>query len=98
MTILTLSISVFLSNLVFLFARTWNVRAVATGHVWGVMWSGSVVHISWLISVAIGAGSITNLLVDWKWEYLPVVLCSMAGGLLGSYIGLWPKKDTNLKQ
>ena len=93
MTILTLSISVFMSNLVFLFARTWNVRAVASGHVWGVMWSGAVVHISWLISIAIGAGSITELLVEWHWEYLPVVISSLCGGLLGSYIGLMPKRE-----
>lgn len=82
---------VFTTNLVFLWARTWNVRATATEDLWGVMWSGTVVHLSWLISIAIGANSITEIILDWEWRNLIVVAGSLGGGLLGSYFGLLKK-------
>jgi hypothetical protein len=85
---------VFITNLVFLWARTWNVRATASRDVWGVMWSGTIVHLSWLISIAIGANSITNIILDWQWQNIIVVIGSLSGGLLGSYFGLLQKSKS----
>lgn len=89
----TLAATVFATNLIFLWARTWNVRAIADKHIWGVMWSGTVVHLSWLVSISIGAVSITEIMRDWSMEYIPVVIASLSGGLLGSYIGMLEKKE-----
>ena len=63
-------------------------RAIARKDLAGVLLSGTFVHLSWLVSIAIGAFSMTEILSDFNWEYLPVVACSLAGGLIGSYLGL----------
>jgi uncharacterized membrane protein len=82
------SIIIFITQLLFIACRTWNVRAIATNDISGALLSGGLVHITWLVSIAIGAVSMHEILSNFRWEYLPVVICSMVGGLVGTYIGL----------
>lgn len=90
--ILKYSIIVFLTQLIFIGCRTWNVKAIAKNNLLHVLLSGAVVHISWLVSIAIGAVSMAEIVSDFNWSYLPVVICSLSGGLIGSYLGLKEKK------
>ncbi|MDD4747133.1 MAG: hypothetical protein PHW19_07615 [Salinivirgaceae bacterium] len=86
--ILKLTITVFLTQLIFIGCRTWNVRAVSKGNLKHVLVSGAIVHISWLASIAIGAVSMNEIIVNFDWQYLPVIVGSLSGGLIGSWIGL----------
>ena len=86
------SIIVFLTQLIFIGCRTWNVKAIASKNLAGVLISGAFVHLAWLVSIAIGSVSMHEIMTNFKWEYVPIVACSLAGGLLGSYIGLKEKK------
>lgn len=86
--ILYYSITVFITQLLFIGFRTWNVRCIASGNMVGALISGAVVHIAWLISIAIGAVSMNQIITHFKWEYLPIILCSLIGGLLGTYLAL----------
>lgn len=86
--ILELAITVFITQLIFIGARTWNVRAVALDRLGEVLLSGAIVHLAWLVSIAIGASSTYEIINNWNWSYLPIVLCSLIGGIIGSWIGL----------
>ncbi len=90
--ILQLTITVFATQLVFIGCRTWNVRAVAKGDIRQVLISGAIVHISWLASVAIGAVSMNEIITNMQWEHLPVVLASLSGSLVGSWMGMQERK------
>ena len=87
-----LAITVFATQLVFIGCRTWNVRAVSAGNLKQVLISGAIVHIAWLASVAIGAVSMNEIITNFRWEYWPVVLGSLSGGLIGSWMGLKERK------
>ncbi|MDC6350763.1 hypothetical protein PP178_04310 [Zeaxanthinibacter sp. PT1] len=89
--VIQLSISVFVVQLIFIGSRTWNIRAIAEKNVLKVLYTGAVIHLSWLVSVAIGATSMYSIMTNFEWRYLPVVFFSMSGGLLGSYLGLKEK-------
>lgn len=90
--ILKYSLIVFITQLIFIFARTWNVKAVSSNNVKSALISGTFVHLSWLVSIAIGSFSMNEIIQDFQWEYLPIVLCSLSGGLIGTYLGLKEKK------
>ena len=81
-------IVVFVTQLIFIGARTWNVRSISRRNIPAVVASGSVVHIAWLISIAIGVDSMTEIMTDFQWAYIPIVICSLAGGLTGSVLAL----------
>lgn len=90
--IIQYSITVFITQLVFIGFRTWNVSAVAKHNIPQVIISGLFVNLAWLISIAIGTVSTIEIINDFKWEFIPVVICSMAGGSVGSYIAMKSKK------
>lgn len=92
MTILSYSIVVFFTQLVFIWSRTWNVKAIASKNIPSVLLSGAVVHIAWLIGISIGVVSMKEIMLNFEWKYLPVIACSLCGGLLGSYISMKSKK------
>lgn len=92
MQIFTLSLTVFITQLIFIGCRTWNVKAIAKNSISQVLLSGAIVHLSWLVSIAIGAASMYEIMSEWNWHFLPVVGCSLSGGLIGSYIGLKERK------
>lgn len=93
--VLEYSAFVFVTQLIFIGCRTWNVKAIAAKNIPHVLLSGTFVHLSWLISIAIGAISMSEIIGNFKWEYLPIVFCSLSGGLIGSY---WSMKTNKLKQ
>lgn len=86
------SITVFVTQLIFIGCRTWNVQAVAKNHIPQALISGVFVNLSWLVSIAIGAVSMYEIINDFKLEFLPVVICSVLGGTVGSYIAMRAKK------
>lgn len=86
--ILNYSIIVFVTQLVFIGCRTWNVRCIARSDMLGAMLSGAIVHLAWLVSIAIGAVSMNEIITNFHFEYLPIVACSLSGGLIGTWLGL----------
>jgi hypothetical protein len=92
MNILIESLIVFFVQLVFIWSRTLNVRAVADKNIPRVLFTGAIIHIAWLIGIAIGATNMYKIMNDFKLEYLPVIIASLAGGLLGSWLGMKNKK------
>lgn len=91
MQVLNYSIIIFITQLVFIGCRTWNVKAISKNDVSQVLISGTFVHLSWLVSIAIGSVSMYEIITNFQLSYLPIVLCSLTGGLIGSYIGLKTK-------
>lgn len=92
MDILEQSIVVFITQLIFIGCRTWNVKAIAREHMGQTLVSGGIVHLSWLISISIGAISAHEIMTNFDWRYIPVVICSLSGGLIGTYISMRSKK------
>lgn len=86
--ILKLTITVFVTQLIFIGCRTWNVRAVSAGNLKAVLVSGAIVHIAWLVGIAVGAVSMNEIIMNFDWQYIPVVFGSLSGGLIGSWLGL----------
>mgnify|MGYP001557088931 CR=1 FL=1 len=86
MTIAESATLVFFTNVIFIGARTWNIQAVAQRNITALLISGTVVHLSWLVSIAIGAVSMHEIMTEFRIEYVPIVACSLAGGLIGSVI------------
>lgn len=90
--ILSYSILIFVTQLVFIGCRTWNVKAIARNDLIGVLISGTFVHLSWLVSIAIGSVSMIEIINNFQFKYIPIILCSLSGGLIGSYLGLKERK------
>lgn len=90
--ILKYAIIVFFTQLVFVGFRTWNVKAIAEKNIPQVLISGTIVHLTWLVSIAIGAISMSEILTNFQWEYIPIILCSLSGGLIGSYLSMKSKR------
>ncbi|WP_321321507.1 hypothetical protein [Labilibaculum sp.] len=90
--ILHYSLTVFFTQLIFIGCRTWNVQAVSKNHIPQALISGVFVNLSWLVSIAIGAVSMFEIINNFKWEFLPIVVCSVAGGTIGSYIAMRAKR------
>jgi short subunit fatty acids transporter len=88
-----MTVTVFVNQLIFIWARTWNVKAISKIDIKGTLLSGAVVHIAWLLGITIGAVSVKEILIDFQFQYIPVVVASLSGGLLGSYLGLIEKKQ-----
>lgn len=81
----------FLTQVVFIWVRTWNVKSVASNDLKQVLMSGALTHIAWLFSISLSAYSMTALMKDWEWQYIPIPIASLIGGLIGSYLGLREK-------
>lgn len=85
------SIIVLFTQIMFIGCRTWNVKAIANHSIPQVLISGVLVHLSWLISIAIGAISMNEIIVNFEWKYIPIITASVIGGLIGSYISMVAK-------
>ncbi|AGO49618.1 hypothetical protein Phi13:2_gp008 [Cellulophaga phage phi13:2] len=90
-SILIDSVVVFLTQIIFIGSRTINVKAIADKNMKKALISGAIIHIAWLVSISIGVVSINSLMKDFNFAYLPVIMCSLIGGLLGTYWGLKDK-------
>lgn len=94
MNVLNYSVIIFITQLIFIGCRTWNVKAIAKNNLKQVLLSGTFLHLSWLVSIAIGSVSMYEIITNFQLSYLPIVFCSLSGGLIGSWIGL---KERNNK-
>lgn len=97
MKIVLYSVSVFITQLIFIGFRTWNVKAVSASDIRETLISGGVTHIAWLAGIALGGVSMYEIIGNFRFEYIPVVLSSLAGGLLGSWITLAGLKTRDKK-
>lgn len=86
--IFELSVIVFFSQLFFIGFRTLNVKAVATKNIKGALITGAFVHLSWLVSVSVGATSTYEIVAQQQWQYWPVIACSLSGGLIGTFVAM----------
>lgn len=91
-SILKFSLIIFITQLIFVGCRTWNIKSIADKNIPQVLISGIFIHISWLVSIAIGTFSMHEIITKFEWKYLPIVFGSLLGGLLGSYISMKTKK------
>lgn len=93
MNTLYLCLTVFVTQVVFIYARTYNVRVISRGETIKALVSGGIIHLSWLVSIAIGADSAHDIITEFNWSKLPVVASSLIGGLIGTYYGIKEKKQ-----
>jgi hypothetical protein len=75
------SLVVMVSQILFLFFRTLNIRYIAERSVIKAVISGNCIGILWLITVALGA----KALLDGN---IMVVIAQLVGGSIGTYIGI----------
>lgn len=92
MDILTASITIFLVQLVFIWSRTWNVIAIGKLDTKTALLSGAVIHLAWLASIAIGGFSMHKVINDFDFQYIPIIICSLTGGLYGTYLAIEREK------
>ena len=88
MEIFKLCVSVFIVQFIFIYTRTWNVKAISSKNTFHVLISGAVIHIAWLFSIGISAYSVKEIVLDFEIKYIPVLVSSLIGGLIGSYIAM----------
>lgn len=86
-----LSLLVFLNQLIFIGLRTVNVKAISNNELWKTVLTGIIIHLSWLFGISIGADAGIKLIAG-QFEYLPVVIASTLGGVVGTIIALKQKK------
>ena len=91
MEIIIQCLIVFFTQLLFVWTRTLNVRAVASKNTKSVIITGIFVHITWLIGIAIGANSMYKIMNEFNLEHLPIIFFSLIGGLLGSWFAMVKK-------
>lgn len=77
-----------MTQLIFIGCRTWNVKAIADKDIKQVLLSGAIIHVAWLLAISIGVMSIKEVIYNFKLEYLPIIFCSLSGGLIGSYLSM----------
>lgn len=104
-------IILFVTQVVFIWARTVNVKAVAEGDLVKALISGAVVHWAWLVSIAIGAISMSAIIdsiveavfgssrgTDITIYHYLAVLASTAGGLTGTAVGMREKRKKGIQK
>lgn len=91
MSIFLMTVTVFLTQLVFIWSRTWNVKMVAANRTKQVLISGGIVHLTWLLGITLGVASMNEVMMNFRWEYVPVLVGSLAGGTIGAYLGMKEK-------
>jgi hypothetical protein len=75
-------------QILFIYARTLNVKMIAKGNKVGAILTGFVVGIFWLVTTAIGVDSML------KADYLTVA-GHLIGGAIGTYWGMYSKNKDN---
>ncbi len=93
--ILKYSIIVFISQIIFVACRTWNVKSISKNDVTAAVVSGILVQVVWLINIAIGSNFTLKFLENYDFQYIPVVLLSLTGGAIGTYLSLKIKRNPN---
>jgi fucose 4-O-acetylase-like acetyltransferase len=86
------SLLIFTTQLIFIGCRTWNVKAIAKNNMPQTIASGMIVNFSWLVSMGIGGVSMASVINNFEWQHVPIILCCIAGGTVGTYIGMKEKQ------
>lgn len=81
LTLIQQSIVVFITQILFLWFRTHNIKAISDDDIFKAMWSGVGIAICWLIGIAIGSYSVIH------GNILPL-LAHIIGGLIGTYYSI----------
>ncbi|UXQ88816.1 hypothetical protein [Tenacibaculum phage Larrie] len=97
MDVFNYSIIMFVTQLVFIGCRTWNIKSISKGNLIGALVSGAIVHITWLISISIGSVSMYEIIGNFQIKYLPIIVFSLLGGLIGIYLGFIEKAGNRKK-
>lgn len=72
---------VLVTQIIFLYLRTLNVKAVAGGQMWKSIWTGWGIALSWMIGITIGA----NAMMEGNW--FPIFM-HLVGGTIGTWMGM----------
>lgn len=89
------TILMFITQLVFIGCRTWNVKSISSKKMSHTLTSGAIVNITWLISMGLGGVSMYNIINEFQWQYVPIVTACVLGGIAGAYIGMKEKTKQN---
>jgi len=76
-----MAVIVFASQILFLYFRTVNVKAVSNSNTFKAIWTGWGIAITWMIGISIGATSMM------EGHFLPII-SHLLGGTLGTYLGM----------
>ncbi len=79
---------VFFSEIVFLFLKTINIKAISNGNVTKAIFSNTGISIAWLIGITISVNSILN------GNLLPI-LAFLVGGAIGTFLAMNKEKTSN---
>ena len=88
MTVIEMTTTVFVTQFVFTWGRTWNIKAIADRNVKKVLISGTIVYFCWLLSIALGSISVIELVQNFNTDYIPVIIAGLIGGNLGGIVKL----------
>ncbi len=88
MTITEMTITVFITQFIFTWGRTWNIKSIADRNIKQVLLSGTIVYLCWLMSIALGTISVIELVQNFNINYIPVVISGLIGGNLGGIVKL----------
>ena len=78
------------TQIIFLYLRTINIRATASGKMWLSIWTGNGIAITWLVGISIGAHAML------EGNVLPLV-AHLLGGSIGTYLALRKQKNKDCK-
>lgn len=70
-----------ITNLIFQASRTYNTRAIAKDDIFKVIWTSTIVKVSWIISTSIGIKSIFD-------GDMLLAATYIVSGVVGDYIGM----------
>ena len=83
-----MTITVFITQFIFTWGRTWNIKAISDRNVKQVLISGTIVYFCWLISIAFGTISVIEVVQKLNMDYIPVIVAGLIGGNLGGIVKL----------
>lgn len=75
---------VLVTQIIFLWLRTLNIKYIDKGKVWPAIWTGNGIGLMWMIGISVGA----NAMMEGHW--FPIVM-HLIGGSVGTYIGMHKK-------
>jgi len=81
LSILEMAVLVFITQLIFIWLRTLNLKHVQHNQIILAILSGNGIALAWMISVTIGVSSLLT------GELLPII-AHLAGGTIGTYLGM----------
>jgi len=82
----------FVTQVVFIWGRTWNVKVIAEHKLTQAVVSGLIVHLFWIVTTALGVKSASEIILEGDWSYLPILVASSLGGIVGTIIAFKQKR------